>query len=354
MADTVPSPNMNMPVPVVGVDAGPDWANNVNACLSILDSHNHSPGQGVQITPSGININADLPMGNNNLTTARSVRFTSQGSPLATASDIGCIYESGVDLYYNDGVGNQVRITQSGAVTGATGTITGLPSGTASASFAAGTFTFQSATNTPASMAVGPLIIGSASVSPKTTTIASNVSQPANYALTLPLALPAVTSFLSVDNAGNMALVAPTGSGSVVLDTSPAFGGQPTGTITSASFTPTPTLFGGTAGVDYTVNTNTWRYSRIGSLVQVWGTFRFTLINNGPYIQTFTIPIATSSLTVVGGIGLLTVGGVNTTIQTYLNNSGTTLVQIGNQVQFYINGTGVPYNTSFSYSYTVV
>lgn len=208
---------MNMPVPNVSEDSGPDWAENINASLSIIDSHNHTAGQGVPITPSGINISSDLSMGSNNLTATRSVRFTAQGAPLSGGSDLGCIYESGVDLYYNDGNGNQVRITQSGSVTGASGTITGLPSGTASASFAGGTFTFQSATNTPATMAVGPIITGASIVNPKTVTISASNTQPANYSLFWPTALPGSTSFLNTDTSGNMGFTATVGSGSVVL-----------------------------------------------------------------------------------------------------------------------------------------
>lgn len=34
----------------------------------------------------------------------------------ATVTNLGCLYESGVDLYYNDGNGNAVRITSGGAV----------------------------------------------------------------------------------------------------------------------------------------------------------------------------------------------------------------------------------------------
>lgn len=116
MSNTTPSPNMNMPVPVVGTDPGSDWATNIDACLSIVDSHNHASGQGVQVTPSGLNINADLPFGGNNATTLRSTRFSSQGSPLAGGSDLDCLYVSGGDLYYNDGSGNQIRLTQAGTI----------------------------------------------------------------------------------------------------------------------------------------------------------------------------------------------------------------------------------------------
>lgn len=195
---------MNMPVPVVGVDPGPDWATNVNSCLSIIDSHTHTSGQGVPITSNAININADLPFNGFNGTTFRSVRFSPQSGSIGAASDLGCLYENGVDLYYIDGAGNNVRITQGGSVTGASGTITGLPSGTASASFAGSTFTFQSATNTPAAMNFGPVTLGQAVASGKNVTISASVSQAANYALTLPTALPSVQSVVAVDTSGNL------------------------------------------------------------------------------------------------------------------------------------------------------
>ena len=51
MANVTLSPNMNLPVPVVGQDPGPDWANNINSSLGILDQHDHTPGKGIQIVP---------------------------------------------------------------------------------------------------------------------------------------------------------------------------------------------------------------------------------------------------------------------------------------------------------------
>lgn len=208
MANTIISPDMNMPVPVVSVDPGPDWATNINACLSIIDSHNHTPGQGVQITPAGIDINTDLPMNDNNLTTARSVRFSPQGVAISDPADLGCLYERGVDLYYIDGAGNQIRLTQSGSPAGATGTITGLPSGTASAAFSGSTFTFQSATNTPASLNVGPITIGQPVASGFGVTLTPSVSQASNYNLTLPVALPPVVpSALVSDTSGNLSFL---------------------------------------------------------------------------------------------------------------------------------------------------
>lgn len=206
MAGEVITPNMSLIVPATGVTAGPQYANDINNSLTIIDQHDHSSGNGVQITPSGLNINSDLTIGSNNLIALRSVRFTAQGAPLALAADLGCLYESGVDLYYNDGSGNQIRITQGGAVSGASGTITGLPSGTASAAYAAGTFTFQSATNTAANIDGGSFILRNSTASSNGLTLQPPNAMAANYSLTLP-ALPAQTNLLTLDTSGNMSSV---------------------------------------------------------------------------------------------------------------------------------------------------
>lgn len=205
---TTISPDMNLPIPVVGEDPGPDWAENVNACLNIVDGHTHTSGSGVPITPEAIDINSELAMNANDLITTRTVRFTPQSAVLNGAADLGCLYEVDEDLYYNDGSGNQVRLTQSGAPAGATGTITGLPSGTASASFSGTTFSFKSSTNTPATMNVGPVTLGQAVASGYAVSITANPSQAANYGVVLPVALPSVASLIKSDTSGNLSFVA--------------------------------------------------------------------------------------------------------------------------------------------------
>jgi hypothetical protein len=202
MADTVSSPNMSMPVPVVGVDPGPQWATDLNSCLGILDQHDHSPGLGVQITPNGLNINAALTMGGNFLTEVAGVTLSAQLSPPAN----GTVYLSGSDLYYVDGVGNNIRMTQSGSVAGSAGTITGLPSGTASASYSAGTFVFQASTNTGAVIDGGSFILRNNAALSKGLTLSPPNAMGADYSLVLP-ALPVSTKFLSLDSSGNISAV---------------------------------------------------------------------------------------------------------------------------------------------------
>lgn len=306
-SNTLPSPNMGMPIPVVGTDPGPDWANNINASLSIVDQHDHSPGKGVPITPAGMNISSDLPFNNNNATVLRSTRFNPQSSPLSGGgADIGALYESGADLYYNDGNGNQVRITEGGAVTGSAGTITGLPSGTASASYSGGTFTFSAATNTPATMSVGPIIVSRQVPNPFGVTIAASASQGANYNLTLPTALPGSASVMTLDSSGNISsTLAPTLNGASItggtISTSAISGGTLSGSeITSSTLDSTP--IGST-----TPSSGAFSNATIGP---VGSAFKMKTFNGTIPATTSVTLIANGSYTTFFGIiGMTTVSG---------------------------------------------
>lgn len=195
------SPNMNLPVPTVGNEPGPNYAVDVNSSLSLVDSHDHSPGKGVQITPNGLNINSALSMQNNFLTQNAGVTFSAQSSTPA----LNTIYEAGVDLFYVDGNGNNIRITQSGGIAGSPGSISNLTP-PASASYVSGlsTFVWESGTSIAANMDFGAAILRN--LSPNSTfglTLQPPASLASNYTITLPT-LPGSLSFLSIDNSGNM------------------------------------------------------------------------------------------------------------------------------------------------------
>lgn len=207
----VNSPNMGLPVPAVGVTTGPAYANDINSSLAIIDAHDHSPGNGVPITPAGLNINSDLTCSDHNLTNIRAARFFTQGAPLAASgADLRELYVSGAELYYNDGAGNQVKITQSGSVTGSAGTISGLPSGTASAAFVAanGTFQFLQATSTPANMDAATYVLRYPGSYPSPTgnfiALQAPSSLATGFSLTLPPTLPGTLgSWQTSDTSGN-------------------------------------------------------------------------------------------------------------------------------------------------------
>lgn len=197
------TPNMSLVEPTVGQELSPTWALELNQNWSTVDQHDHTPGNGVQIPVAGLNIDADLPLNSNNIVTVRSVRFDPQGSPLSLGTDLGCIYEAGVDLYYNDGNGNQVRITQGGSIAGATGSISGLvPPASASYSPGLQKFIWQSAVNTAASMDAGSYIMRRIAAGSNSITLQPPGALPANYAITFPSSLPAFLSILQVNSSG--------------------------------------------------------------------------------------------------------------------------------------------------------
>lgn len=199
------SPNMSLQIPSVGTQPGPDYAQNVNTSLSLIDQHDHSSGSGVQITPDGLNIISDLTFNANNAIDLRSVRFESQGTPISDPTDLGCLYVADEDLYYNDTAGNQVRITIGGQVNSSAGSITGLVA-PASASYSSGssTFTWESDVNTPAAMDNGPVTVRELVLNGEGVTLTAPAGLSASYDLTFPAALPGTDSYLTVDSSGNI------------------------------------------------------------------------------------------------------------------------------------------------------
>ncbi len=198
------SPNMSLVLPGVGQTPGPTWATDLNNSLTLIDQHNHTSGYGVPIPSSGISINADLTLNNNNLIDIKSLRMAPQ-SILAGPSDLDCLFVNGVDLYYNDGLGNHVRITQSGGVAGSPGSISNLTS-PASASYVSGnaTFVWQSAANTPANMDNASVILRNLAANSFGLTLNPPAAMGADYDLTLPV-LPASQKIMTLDASGNMA-----------------------------------------------------------------------------------------------------------------------------------------------------
>lgn len=194
------TPNMGLTQPTVGVDTGVTWEQAINSNSTTIDQHNHSSGNGVPITPSGISINASLPFGNNPATALQAAVFQSQPS-LAT---LKAVYVIGNDLYYNDGAGNIVQITSGGTVNA---TSSGISSGTASASFVASVLVVNAASNTPANIQCGSVLLGNNTSGSKFLTLSPPAAMAANIAQTLPT-IPATTSFMQMDTSGNMSATA--------------------------------------------------------------------------------------------------------------------------------------------------
>lgn len=110
------TPNMGMVLPDVSTTPGPTWASNLNTALNDkVDTHDHTSSKGVKVPSAGLNINADLEMNSNDLTETRTAAFDNQGAPIS-GSETRAVYVASGELYFNDNSGNQVKITNAGAV----------------------------------------------------------------------------------------------------------------------------------------------------------------------------------------------------------------------------------------------
>jgi hypothetical protein len=197
------SPNMQLPVPSVGQEPGPQYAFDVNSCFSLIDSHNHSLGKGIPINPSGLNINADLTFQNNQATNLLTTQYTAESLPTTTRQAISVAPVSTTnELWYTDSNGVSTQITTNGVVNATAAAIPG-------ESYVAGTFiwtqTQSSLPTTPANFDIGSITIrpNTAATTRGITISPPTLIGPTPYALILPL-LPSGTSFLTLDNSGNI------------------------------------------------------------------------------------------------------------------------------------------------------
>ena len=108
--------NMGIVVPVVGETVDPQWAEELNAGIEVIDQHDHTNGKGVKVTPDGLNINNDLTFQSNNAEEVRSTRYDDQIATLTDPEDIRNVYVVNGDLYYNNGGGIAVQITDGTSV----------------------------------------------------------------------------------------------------------------------------------------------------------------------------------------------------------------------------------------------
>jgi len=196
---TIPSPNMLLPVPIVGVDPGPDYATNVNSCFFFIDTHDHTAGKGVKITPNGLDITSALTFANNPATNLSYVNF--QAQPAVTV--LRSVYVVGNDLFYKDGAGASIQITASGGVAGTPGSIGGLTGGAScSYSGAQQAFIFSRNGTQAANIDVANVILRNLTAPYPTVTIAAPLSLPTSYTVTYPSSLPPVQRFATLDNTG--------------------------------------------------------------------------------------------------------------------------------------------------------
>ena len=163
---------MNLTLPTVSTTIGPQWATELNAAVTTIDSHDHSSGKGTKITQTGINITGTLELNNNALTEVGQVAFDNL-STLLTSTNLLQVKDG--DLYYNDSSSNQIRITAGGALdVGSIGGIGGDYGSTAATVFytdAAKTYFFQDSTAARSKIDIGSLVGSTLGIDATTTTV---------------------------------------------------------------------------------------------------------------------------------------------------------------------------------------
>jgi len=206
MANFVITPNMSLIAPTPGSEPGPQYASDQNQSFVIIDGHNHGPGSGVQITPSGLNINTNLNFQNNSPSNVASILF----SAAASNANLTTLYtnaQSGggiIDLFFNDGAGNVIALTKAGLVNA---TIASIPG----ESYSGGTFTWVqgAGSTTPANFDIGGITIRPATAGTTNGVILGPPSGISSlYNIQLPV-VPAVDSFMQLNTDGSMVATLP-------------------------------------------------------------------------------------------------------------------------------------------------
>lgn len=205
------TPYMGLNLPTPSLDPGPDWAAALNAALAFVDQHTHNPGSGLQVTPSGLNINASLPFNNQAATLLQAANFTQQTS-LATLNALW-VGKDG-NLYFNDGVGDpSIQITSGGNVLANASGISDPP---ASAAFVSSILTVLAAANTPADIQCASILMGNNVALTNYLTLEPPASMSSSFNLVLPTPPASVTSFLQCDSSGNITAAVPTTGGGII------------------------------------------------------------------------------------------------------------------------------------------
>ncbi len=199
------TPNMNLTLPTVSQTTGPSWASQINTAFSTIDSHSHTPGNGVAITSAAININDDLSFYENAAINLSSIGLVNQ----ASAPPALRLYASNNDLWYSYNGITPVQITVNGSIAGATGNISGMtPQSAVVFDVATGTFTFWSSQPTSQATIVGSQVRVRATTSSSPVTIAASPTA-STYTLTLPSSTPVSQALVGFSTAGVLSSVIP-------------------------------------------------------------------------------------------------------------------------------------------------
>lgn len=110
------TPNLGLTVPTPGSEPGPAYATEISDDQIIIDGHDHSSGKGLPVHPAGLDINSDLTFQSNNATNLRSARLSNNSSTLNGIGDINCVYDVLGNLWFNNGSGTSIQLTNGASI----------------------------------------------------------------------------------------------------------------------------------------------------------------------------------------------------------------------------------------------
>ena len=118
--------NMSLNEPSVGVTTGPTWATQTNSNWETIDTHDHTSGKGVQLTPSALNINSDLEFNQNSITELKNAVLDNDIHTSPSGDTNYSIYSYGANLYWRNGSGVAVQITDGSGINTSGGSISNM------------------------------------------------------------------------------------------------------------------------------------------------------------------------------------------------------------------------------------
>lgn len=250
-------PNLSIVLPTLDGDTGV-WDDGLNAALTLIDAHNHSPGLGARVPTTGIGINADLTFAGYGATNVGRVAFTAVAA-LTTGSK--AIFVSSVDneLYWRTSAGTNVKLTNGTSInTTLVGGIVGdytTVGAVVAYDDANDAYTFKQETPFAwARIACGGVRVYEYNTTESVYTgLKPAAALASSYDITLPVAAPGSTSVVLMDSSGVLT-VSNTIPNAMTFSTSistPTIAGTPnfTGAVTMASTLGVTGVITATAGL---------------------------------------------------------------------------------------------------------
>lgn len=195
-------------LPVVSSTLGPAYATLLRAWCDEVEARLEG-----KVTPAGMNMNAALEMNDFEITELDAAQFTANLATLSGAGNARKIYVANGELYFTDGDGAVVQLTENGALAtggGALKTIEGDYSADSAASldYTSASTRFRLLSNDStivhARAQMSDLRLVGTGANPSFGVVVDVPALSASYSLTLPAAVPAATELVSMSAAGDL------------------------------------------------------------------------------------------------------------------------------------------------------